>query len=88
MANMLSNPDREKNYLQERFTRKRVIPLSDETAAAVYEKDKTKKKVVVFFFWNRGIWWHVPPKDTHVLGMSLFAKVKTEIEEENYDKDF
>jgi len=88
VADMLSNPDREKNPLGEKFTRWKVFPLSEDTATCVYRKDKTEKKVAVFFFWAANQWWWIVPTDSHVHGMMMFPAIKSFVEQDNYDKDF
>jgi len=88
VGEILSNPDREKNPLGETFTKWKVWPLSDDTATGIYEKDITKKKVAVFFFWAANKWWRIVPTDGHCHGMMMFPAIKSMVELDNYDKDF
>ena len=85
-----SSPERAKNPNHETFKAKDLKPLSDFTAAIVFEKN-TGKQAVAFFYYvdsNGGYWQYFFPKDSHILGMDMFGRIKQEIEEFNYPKNF
>ena len=84
-----SNYDREKNYNNETFTFESIRPMSDFTAAVIFKKN-TGKKAVAFFYYvesGKGWWSYFFPKDSHILGMEMFGKMKQQIEEYNFDKN-
>lgn len=89
VAEIFSKPDREKNHNNETFELAIIRPLSDFAAAVIYEKD-TGKRAIAFFYYidaGDGYWGYFFPKDSHILGMSLFSRFKQEIEEFNFDKN-
>ena len=90
VAKKFSNFDREKNHNNETFELVIIRPLSDYTAAVIYEKD-TGKRAIAFFYYvdsgQDGYWGYFFPKDSHLLGMSDFSRFKQEIEEFNFDKN-
>jgi len=90
VAKMYSNSDREKNTNNEIFSVLKIIPMSEFTAAVIYEKEPTKKQSVAFFYWintSGGLWAYFFPTDSHILGMEIFGKIKQKIEMFNFDKN-
>lgn len=89
VVELFSRPDRSRNFNNETFKFNSTIPLSEYTAAVVFDKN-TGKKALAFFYWvnsGEGYWHYFFPSDSHILGMELFGKYKQQIEVENFDKN-
>lgn len=90
IASIYSDPARTHNPV-EKFDVEKILPLSEFTAAVVFRKN-TEKRVVGFFYYVRtgsgGRWYDFFPTDSHIIGMASFGRLKQEIEETNYPKNF
>lgn len=90
VASMFSLPDREKNTTGETFEVEKICPLSEYTAYVIYRKN-TGKVAVAFFYYLQtggGRWEYFFPSDSHIIGMGAFGKIKMDIENENWSKNF
>ena len=89
VATRFSNPNRNHNYSGELFSVLQIKPLSEHTAAVIYEKD-SGKQAVAFFYWmpKQNEWWYFFPTDSHLLGMSQFPSIKAAIEQDNFMFNF
>ena len=54
VAKKFSNFDREKNHNNETFELVIIRPLSDYTAAVIYEKDTGKRAIAFFYYVDSG----------------------------------
>jgi len=93
VADRLSNPNRPKNLaMKETFKVEEIVPLSEYTAAVVYLKSPTLKRVAVFFYFKETgenpQWWNFVPKDSHIIGMKSFEKIKAKVEKLNFERNF
>ena len=88
VAGILSNKEREKNFIGETFTVDKIYPLSDTAAGVSFLKDKSQKKVVLFFYFQADRWWRMVSTDEHCHAMMMFPILKAMIEIGNYDKNF
>jgi hypothetical protein len=81
-----SDPGREFNVMAETFEVHEIIPLSDQTAAVVLEKNTGKKVAFLFYYLksNEGEWRYFAPTDSHLLGIPRFASIKEECEHHNF----
>jgi hypothetical protein len=89
-AGQLSDPDyNKKNLGQLVFKVQDVIPMTEYTATVIYKKNDGKK-FAVFFWWSltRNQWFYIPPVDSHIHGLALFAKYKEQVEKENFQYNF
>ena len=82
-----SKPDRERNFAQETFTVHEIVPLSEMTAAVIFNKS-SGKKAVMFFYFRKDEWLCFFPTDSHILGMEGFKPYKDRVERENYFHNF
>jgi hypothetical protein len=90
IAMIYSKEDRDKNTNNEIFTVYKIIPLSEFSAAVIYEKQPTGKRVMASFEWinmGEGHWRYYFPTDSHLLGLSYLPKIKQSVEMFNYDKN-
>lgn len=86
VADKFSNPDREFNYNGETFEIHAIKPLSENTAAVIYQKSGGKL-ALSFFYWvkSRGGWWgYFFVTDSHVLGMRRLEQELSLVEENNF----
>jgi hypothetical protein len=90
VAEIFSNPEREKNGNAEEFRLDKINPLSDHTAAVTFEKSTGKFSIAFFYYVdvNGGEWRYFFPTDSHLLGMSLIGQAKQRIELANYGFNF
>ena len=82
-----SDPGRECNYDKSIFVKERIHPLSDTTAAVVFDKTGGKK-AIAFFYRIKDYWRYFFPSDSHIVGMSEFGHLKREIEKINFPVNF
>lgn len=90
VAQVYSNPDREKNTNGETFILEKVCPLSEFTAYGLFRKN-TGKMAIAFFYYlqaSGGRWEYFFPTDSHIIGMGALGRIKMNIERENWDKNF
>lgn len=91
VAQDFSRPERAFNTNQETFKVKDITPLSESTAAVVFEKQPTGKKALAFFYWRNGgagaDWHYFFPTDSHVLGMSKIEHYLAEVEAFNFGRN-
>ena len=85
-----SNPDREFNHNKESFTLDKIVPLSETTVAAIYDKS-TGKRAMAFFYWingGGGYWQYFFPSDSHIFGMRKLPDILHKIEQTNFEYNF
>ena len=90
VAQVLSDPNRQKNQNKETFTLHEIIPLSETVAAVIYDKSSGKRAAAIFLWVevNNGMWLNTIPTDSHILGMVSFKKHKDAVEKYNYRFNF
>ena len=91
VATRFSKSDREGNFNNETFSLKEICPLSDHTAAVIFEKNTGKLAVFFFYYIQRGAsegWRYFVPTDSHVMGMGGFEYYKLQVERYNYKHNF
>ena len=84
-----SNPDRALNTNKEIFTIHEIKPLSENTAAVIFQKEPTHKKALAFFYYvngggEGGYWAYFFPTDSHILGLRKIEDLLLEIEQYNF----
>ena len=87
VAEIFSNPDRQKNFNKETFVVTGIKPYSEHSASVSFLKN-TGKISIAFACYNNGPWRMFFPDDSVILGMSLFTCDKAIIEEFNFNKNF
>jgi len=90
IAKNFSNVNREFNRNNESFTLNKIIPLSEKTAVAIYDKS-SRKKAIAFLYWinmGAGGWYYFIPTESHAYGMVKIQKYLQEVEEHNYPVNF
>ena len=88
VAETFSNPDREKNTNQEKFTLIETNQLSETTAYGIYMKEPTNKLAIVFFYYlnmKGGVWYYFFPTESHAIGMRRFEEKLVSIDKNNFD---
>jgi hypothetical protein len=89
VAENFSNGDRALNMNKEIFKVERIVPFSDCTAAVIFSKNSGKKAIAFFYYFPpKDDWKYFFPNDSHLVGMAEFPRLKTEIEKENFEKNF
>ncbi len=91
IGKLYSIKDREQNFNNEIFTVHEIIPMSDHTAAVIYNKDTGKRAVFFFYYINNGKsrgWKYFVPTDSHILGFMQFHEHKSVVEKYNYEYNF
>jgi len=64
-----------------------IAPMSDETATVTFKKNDGIRALAFFYllkYKNGPVWKYFFPTDSHICGMSDFARRKSIIEEANY----
>ncbi len=78
---MANKPERpEKIFLSS------ITPLSDITAAVVFQWE-SRRQVVFYFYYvdlQGGKWWHFMPKDGHLLNLDRLKQIRQEVLTHNY----
>ena len=90
IAVAMSNPDRDKNPGKEIFKIHQIIPTSESSAVAIFEKLPSHKLALcTLFFINAGesFWLNFFPTDSHFLGMRKLESLMQEVEVGNFDKN-
>ena len=89
IANKYSNPNREKNGNNETFSLNKIIPLSEYTAVAFFNKSSEKQALAFLYYvsYQDGYWGYFFLKESHVFGMSKITKYLQEVEEFNFPKN-
>lgn len=88
IADIFSNPEREKNLNKEEFVVHKIVPLSENTAAITYLKYPSHKHAIAFAFFSKDKWFSFFPTDGHLLGMESFKRYKAIVEEHNFELNF
>jgi len=88
LANFFSRPERKVKYTGEDFKLEDIYPLSDESAAVVYQKTGGKRVAIFFFYVGKKRWEYLIPSDSHIVGMESFAMYKLDIERINFGFNF
>ena len=86
-----SKKERVGNINNETFFIKEVIPTSDHSATVIYEKNTGKVAAFFFYYILRGRskgWKYFVPTNTHILGFRAFEFYYTQVEKDNFDKNF
>lgn len=90
IAERYSLPNREFNVTNETFTLNKIIPLSEKTAVAIFDKS-SRKRAIAFLYWINmagGSWQYFIPTESHAYGMVKIQKHLQEVEEYNYPVNF
>ena len=90
VAYHFSNPKREFNKTNETFSVGKIKPLSDLTAAVLFNKSSGKIGIA-FFYWVKssgGHWKYFFPTDSHIIGMNKMKDLLHDVEQLNFDKNF
>uniref|UniRef100_A0A6M3XXX4 Uncharacterized protein n=1 Tax=viral metagenome TaxID=1070528 RepID=A0A6M3XXX4_9ZZZZ len=89
IAEKYSNPDREKNGNNETFSLNKIVPLSEYTAVAFFNKSSEKQALAFLYYveFQDGYWGYFFLKESHVFGMSKIVKYLQEIEEFNFPRN-
>lgn len=90
IARNFSNPDREHNGNGETFAVRKIIPLSETTAAVTFNKNTGKIAIAFCYYINQsgGQWQYFFPSDSHLMGMKKVEPILDEIEKHNFRFNF
>jgi len=90
IADRFSRWDREHNNNKEIFNVAEIIPLSENTAAVILEKNTGKRAIAFCYYLNTmgGVWRYFIPTDSHLLGLERLKNLVFEIEKHNYQYNF
>lgn len=87
VARHFSNPDRERNFNQEKFEVEEIIAISDHTAIVKFKKTSGKIGLAFFYYIPQGLskgWKYFFPTDSHLSGFRAFEFYKFVVEKDNY----
>jgi hypothetical protein len=87
VARNFSNPDREFNCNNEKFSVQEIIPLSAFTAVVIYLKN-TDKLGMAHFIWVKDRWTYYFPTAAHLLNLDKLVDLYAEVERKNFPKNF
>tara|TARA_R100000152_G_C6776657_1_gene205946 strand:- start:1498 stop:1824 length:327 start_codon:yes stop_codon:yes gene_type:complete len=85
-----SRTDRDRNFNNEQFFVKKILPLSESTAVVYLEKN-TGKVGIAFCYWinmKGGMWQYFFPTYDHCVGAEKLREILHEIEVDNFSKNF
>lgn len=82
-ASYFSDPSREYNYNNERYTVDKITPTSEHTALIVYRKS-SGKFACQFAYYVKNKWWSFFPTDSHIEGFRQLVNMKYKIEDANF----
>ena len=87
IATNFSRDDRAYNFSGETFSVSLIIPLSENTAAVLFDKSSGKQAVAFCYYiaMNNGTWQYFFPTDSHVLGMAGLADILRGVEKFNFE---
>jgi len=86
-----SDPKRELNTYSEVWVVESIVPLSESTAVALFQKSKGKKAFAFMYWVNMKPTPYVQyfiPTESHVFGMTKLTKYLQGIEEHNFKQNF
>lgn len=85
-AETFSNPDRSRNFANETFILSKIVPLSDVTAAVIFNKEPTGKKALAHFYLvggSTGGWRYYFVTYQHLCGLDRLLSILQRVEEHN-----
>jgi hypothetical protein len=89
-AEDFSRTDREFNYSNESFKVGEIIPLSESTAAVIFDKTGGKKALAFYYYLNsqQGHWRYFFITDSHLLGLRKLEGILENVEKHNFSLNF